>query len=492
MTASPSSITVGGSSTLAATCSPAATSYAWTNAGLSATSSSGTVSPTSSTTYGVKGTNASGTGNTAGATVLVTQACSGGQSWNGTACACPSGQRLADGQCYTPASANVCGVERWSVKTGADADAAKVNTRAAIPSSIAELAAIGAPAVFPANARIGPVELNVYSVEATLTQYRFTDDSDYHVVIADKTGKSMIVELAHPDCVAATGVFRNAIISARESFDARLRATTTYKSTNIPVRVYGVGFFDSLHGQLGVASNGIELHPVLKIEFDITSGVQVPIAPTNQTFTGTGANDFFTSGAGNDSINGGAGIDTVLYSGSRADYSVTKSASGFTVFDSKGRDGTDTLVNIERLTFADQNVALDTGISQSAGQTVLLLAAVLGNTALAAKKPLVGNVIALFDQGFTLQQLSGAIMRLPIWDVLTGRANPTNSDIATYLLVTVNGVNPDANVLSQATLSLDTELGADQGRFLAALSVSSANQARIGFLTLQQNGVDYQ
>jgi hypothetical protein len=33
------------------------------------------------------------------------------------------------------------------------------------------------------------------------------------------------------------------------------------------VRVTGVGFFDFLHGQRGVAPNGIELHPVLEVEF---------------------------------------------------------------------------------------------------------------------------------------------------------------------------------------------------------------------------------
>ena len=31
------------------------------------------------------------------------------------------------------------------------------------------------------------------------------------------------------------------------------------------VTVTGVGFFDVLHGQTGVAPNGIELHPVLAI-----------------------------------------------------------------------------------------------------------------------------------------------------------------------------------------------------------------------------------
>ena len=33
------------------------------------------------------------------------------------------------------------------------------------------------------------------------------------------------------------------------------------------VRITGVGFFDYLHGQRGVAPNGIELHPVLDVDF---------------------------------------------------------------------------------------------------------------------------------------------------------------------------------------------------------------------------------
>jgi hypothetical protein len=35
----------------------------------------------------------------------------------------------------------------------------------------------------------------------------------------------------------------------------------------VPVTVTGVGFFDRIHGQTGVAPNGIELHPVLDIQF---------------------------------------------------------------------------------------------------------------------------------------------------------------------------------------------------------------------------------
>ncbi|WP_044870706.1 peroxidase family protein [Pseudomonas sp. LFM046] len=56
----------------------------------------------------------------------------------------------------------------------------------------------------------------------------------------------------------------------------------------------------------------------------------------------------------------GPNFDTALFSGNLADYSVTQNANGtFTVVDSvAGRDGTDTLTNIERLQFADQAVVL--------------------------------------------------------------------------------------------------------------------------------------
>ncbi|MBK7002285.1 MAG: DUF1566 domain-containing protein [Rhodoferax sp.] len=73
MSANPASITAGGSSTLAVTCTPAATSYIWTGGGCAGTSgASCTVRPTATTTYSVQGSNAGGTNQAAGATVTVT------------------------------------------------------------------------------------------------------------------------------------------------------------------------------------------------------------------------------------------------------------------------------------------------------------------------------------------------------------------------------------------------------------------------------------
>ncbi len=84
LTATPPAIAPGGSSLLTASCSPAATSYAWTGGacvGATAASAacsasadaSGYVNPLETTTYTVTGMNAGGTGNTASATVTVNQ-----------------------------------------------------------------------------------------------------------------------------------------------------------------------------------------------------------------------------------------------------------------------------------------------------------------------------------------------------------------------------------------------------------------------------------
>lgn len=71
LTATPSVIVSGGSSTLTASCDMPVTSYAWTNTGFATTAASGSVSPASTTTYSVTGVNANGNGNTVSVTVNV-------------------------------------------------------------------------------------------------------------------------------------------------------------------------------------------------------------------------------------------------------------------------------------------------------------------------------------------------------------------------------------------------------------------------------------
>jgi len=49
---------------------------------------------------------------------------------------------------------------------------------------------------------------------------------------------------------------------------------------------------------------------------------------------------------------------------------VVKTSAGYTVTDTAGADGTDTLINVERLQFSDAKVAIDT--SGNAGQAYRL------------------------------------------------------------------------------------------------------------------------
>lgn len=66
LTSSVSSVVKGGTANLMVSCSPVATSYNWTNAGVTTTiSSTLSVSPLATTTYSVIGRNAAGVGNTA-------------------------------------------------------------------------------------------------------------------------------------------------------------------------------------------------------------------------------------------------------------------------------------------------------------------------------------------------------------------------------------------------------------------------------------------
>lgn len=120
----------------------------------------------------------------------------------------------------------------------------------------------------PANARIAPTEITVYRVTATLTKYKLESDSDYHLVLDDGAGHTMIAEIPDPACVGSGSPLASSIEKARTEMTAKYSPTGSFHTTNVPVTVTGVGFFDYDHGQTGVAPNAIELHAVLDITFD--------------------------------------------------------------------------------------------------------------------------------------------------------------------------------------------------------------------------------
>ena len=213
--------------------------------------------------------------------------------------------------------------------------------------------------------------------------------------------------------------------------------------------------------------------------------------------TGNDFNNVFFSNGGNDVIGGGNGIDTVVLGNSAVQYrigrEVNTALSKVVVANTSQPFDRHTLTSIERLQFTDTNLALDTSVHGHAGQAILLLSAVLPRQlALSdSKLALVGSVITLLDQGFTPNQLAGAALRLPIWDMLTEQNSPSAADIASYLARNVYGSAVSAEVLNSAILQMSFESDATQGNYLSSLALSTSNQERINLVGINETGLEY-
>jgi len=186
-----------------------------------------------------------------------------------------------------------CGTERWPVKTLSDADAGLVNfTR--VPATVSSLVSLPKPSSLPSSSRIVPTELTVYTVTARLVEFKQEDDRDIHLVIADPTDASQTMIVEFPDAQNCSGAVGSAhgqeMRDARAAFVAAFGQppSSSFRQLSGVATVTGVAFFDFLHGQTGVAPNGIELHPVLG--FTATGSSGPPPAPAVPVSTPVAAN----------------------------------------------------------------------------------------------------------------------------------------------------------------------------------------------------------
>ena len=168
-----------------------------------------------------------------------------------------------------------CGVERHEVKDLLDGFV----PGAARDSSVAQLRALPVPP--GAEAGRTPPERLVYRIQALAQADKIEADSDVHLAIADPAdpGATMIAELPAASCLARSTEAPE-LESARTDLVAALGAPPTgsrYQDINPPrcVTLTGLAFFDRIHGQRGVAPNGIELHPVLAFQ----AGCNLPAPP---------------------------------------------------------------------------------------------------------------------------------------------------------------------------------------------------------------------
>jgi RyR domain-containing protein len=169
-----------------------------------------------------------------------------------------------------------CGRERWDVKTLTDPDSSQVNL-VPVVATVADLIDLPAPILPTRRVR---QEFNTYQLTGTITFAKLEADNDVHMVLADADGHTMIIESPCSDC-AQHSIVHDQIATVRQIVETHFptAAKGGVEHTSVPVTVTGVAFFDRLHGQDGVAPNGIELHPVLSFVVDGTPAAPPPADP---------------------------------------------------------------------------------------------------------------------------------------------------------------------------------------------------------------------
>lgn len=95
---------------------------------------------------------------------------------------------------------------------------------------------------------------------------------------------------------------------------------------------------------------------------------------------GNQLNNKIYASSGNDILDGGAGLDTAIYAAKLSEFSGTIGTQTILIDNIFNRYGRETLTNIERLSFTDTMLALDTGANQTAGSAYMLYQAAFNRT----------------------------------------------------------------------------------------------------------------
>jgi len=207
----------------------------------------------------------------------------------------------------------------------------------------------------------------------------------------------------------------------------------------------------------------------------------------NDQIFGNGGNDSLNGGTGNDTLDGGANTDIAIFSSTRANATLTKTASGWTV--SSAADGTDTLTNIERLQFADKKIALDITPDGNAGKALEFIGMLAFNKV--TDKAIVGEIVSYFDQLPNMQDICQLVVNAGLTKALAG-GDGSNAALAKLVFRNVVGHEASAADVDSLISYMDgRNASMTQTDFLTAIAGIELNQQHIGLVGLQSTGVEY-
>lgn len=179
-----------------------------------------------------------------------------------------AGAQYEGGQCTH------CGTERWDVKTLVDPGASKIDSTvkdSSIDTLINFNNAQPHSEYTASEPRHCPDECQTLRIHGNLIGFKMEADQDYHLVIADPySGNTMIAEIPSSVCDTVCSSGKGAQYDTlRQILDNNFGVPQGSRFNKlqdpVPITIVGIPFFDRIHGQTGVAGNGIEIHPVLQL-----------------------------------------------------------------------------------------------------------------------------------------------------------------------------------------------------------------------------------
>lgn len=200
----------------------------------------------------------------------------------------------------------------------------------------------------------------------------------------------------------------------------------------------------------------------------------------SDALAGSLGNDRLVGWAGSDRLDGGAGVDISVYALARAAYVVTPSGGNVSV--ANAMDGTDTLLNIERLQFSDTRLALDVA-GGNAGTVAKVMGVVFGPAAV-ANKEYIGIGLGFLDAGTSYPDLVAIALGARLG------AAAGNAAVVQLLYTNLTGAAPSATELAFYKDMLDSAaLTQTQLGQIAADHV--LNVSNINLVGLAQSGIEY-
>ncbi len=157
---------------------------------------------------------------------------------------------------------------RSEIKCLSDPGAQKINFQERRQTTVSEQAHIQKPATEPGTRHAS--EAVVYSVPCRIAGFMREGNDDILLLVTDmRTSDTMTAVLVNPENpeVKKTGryhLFKNVY----DNFLSKYKPEYYFQNVRdpAPVKITGIGFWNFLHNERGMAKNKRELHPVLSIE----------------------------------------------------------------------------------------------------------------------------------------------------------------------------------------------------------------------------------